>query len=665
MDEHNGQNVNCVESVDLTFSIGSMIMISAIGDWAVADACVFHFVFDAEEFSGFAVEVAGEVLAFGQRLDVAAFGVETDFDVVAAEQEEPKEELAEDDNEPFQSPFLTDENLDRMEGTDAIVVEEEEGEEKKEEVEEGEKGLKTDGGEPEAKEDEEAAAQPDETEQNQEPPSSQITHESSHPSIKHTLSSLIRTNTPHHTHCPSNYNTQSSPDFESEWHSYSHVGYLVSVIVFLGGWMEKERKGGKENDFLSSIRKDMKTRSLKQVTLNPTRIVDNAKSELIEKMASRPQNFLTHSEYIELLRTITPHLVILRRDSSDDSSQNIVEHVIQPNQKQPRPLSPADKIPSTSSDDYTISQISLTPQYTSLHHQPALHTTPLPSAHRLTEFLTPSERNDERTRPRFCAEEDRREQSSRSTSTPTRPSRLSFVLDDENANTPYEKRKERNKTSKGDNEQSWKNRVWRRPERWTGGQESTLSELNNEDSSHDELLFEQYTTFNDDRPSDVAITTHFEAAQSTPHTSTNSEHTPSAPHTPPQRDTFGEQHFQPIEKNDAAASYVPTRAGRSYNERMVEMEGAESAEREERTKMNKHESLDSLTSEEGSTTIQVGETAEEEQDEESEVDEEKQSVVVASESKKAGREEKRTERELMSLNTFDTSLDLSETVAES
>ncbi|KAK2941814.1 hypothetical protein BLNAU_23269 [Blattamonas nauphoetae] len=193
-------------------------MISAIGDWAVADACVFHFVFDAEEFSGFAVEVAGEVLAFGQRLDVAAFGVETDFDVVAAEQEEPKEELAEDDNEPFQSPFLTDENLDRMEGTDAIVVEEEEGEEKKEEVEEGEKGLKTDGGEPEAKEDEEAAAQPDETEQNQEPPSSQITH-----------------------------------------------------------------------DFLSSIRKDMKTRSLKQVTLNPTRIVDNAKSELIEKMASRPQ----------------------------------------------------------------------------------------------------------------------------------------------------------------------------------------------------------------------------------------------------------------------------------------------------------------------------------------------------------------------------------------
>ncbi|KAK2955000.1 hypothetical protein BLNAU_10140 [Blattamonas nauphoetae] len=217
------------------------------------------------EFSGFAVEVAGEVLAFGQRLDVAAFGVETDFGVVAAEQEESKEELAEDDNEPFQSPFLTDENLDRMEGTDAIVVEKEEGEEKKEEVEEGEEGLKTDGGEPEAKEDEEAAAQPDETEQNQEPPSSQITHESSHPSTKHTLSSLIRTNTPHHTHCPSNYNTQSSPDSESEWHSYSHVG------------------------FLSSIRKDMKTKSLKQVTLNPTRIVDNAKSELIEKMAYRPQ----------------------------------------------------------------------------------------------------------------------------------------------------------------------------------------------------------------------------------------------------------------------------------------------------------------------------------------------------------------------------------------
>ncbi|KAK2939985.1 hypothetical protein BLNAU_25104 [Blattamonas nauphoetae] len=52
-----------------------------------------------------------------------------------------------------------------------------------------------------------------------------------------------------------------------------------------------ERKKGVANliySFLSSIRKDMKTRSLKQVTLNPTRIVDNAKSELIEKMASRP-----------------------------------------------------------------------------------------------------------------------------------------------------------------------------------------------------------------------------------------------------------------------------------------------------------------------------------------------------------------------------------------
>ncbi|KAK2941815.1 hypothetical protein BLNAU_23270 [Blattamonas nauphoetae] len=256
----------------------------------------------------------------------------------------------------------------------------------------------------------------------------------------------------------------------------------------------------------------------------------------------------------------------LSSDSSDDSSQNIVEHVIQPNQKQPRPpLSLPIKIPSTSSDDYTISQISpnspihLSPSSPHVFfvdsHQPP-KSTPTSSKSPLKRYIRSTStphyaspirspidrildtlRKKRRTNPApdSVLKKTEREQSSRSTSTPTRPSRLSFVLDDENANTPYEKRKERNKTSKGDNEQSWKNRVWRRPERWTGGQESTLSELNNEDSSHDELLFEQYTTFNDDRPSDVAITTHFEAAQSTPHTSTNSEHTPSAPHTSPAR----------------------------------------------------------------------------------------------------------------------------------
>ncbi|KAK2954999.1 hypothetical protein BLNAU_10139 [Blattamonas nauphoetae] len=479
----------------------------------------------------------------------------------------------------------------------------------------------------------------------------------------------------------------------------------------------------------------------------------------------------------------------------------------------------------------------LNPQYTSSKSPLKRHIRSTSTPHYASPIRSPIDRNLDTLRkkrrtnpaPDSVLKKTEREQSSRSTSTPTRPSRLSFVLDDENANTPFEKRKERNKMSKGENEQSWKNRVWRRPERWTGGQESTLSELNTEDSSQDECLFEQYTTFNDDRPSDDPITkighrSHpvtlpggtkneddmieeencpdqtdsagFDSSSSTfdslpVHFSPQHEHQtrwerakhdekerdtsddgddseidalldtvitklkttlaqtvssvvqrqqnhhlfhthnehpqphfdpretiseqlarlslPSThisrqlnqhlthpptqnilhPHqTPPQRDTFGEQHFQPIEKNDAAASYVPvqqqdqfsafftntltlsdwlhkTRAGRSYNERMVEMEGAESAEREKRTKMNKHESLDSLTSEEGRTTIQVGETAEEEQDEESEVDKEKQSVVVASESKKAGREEKRTERELMSLNTFDTSLDLSETVAES
>ncbi|KAK2958388.1 hypothetical protein BLNAU_6658 [Blattamonas nauphoetae] len=304
----------------------------------------------------------------------------------AAEQDEPKEQ-AEDDNEPFQSPFITDGNLDRMEGTDVMVVEEGEGEEKKEEAEtsgeggeevkeeteqkegeakveepkteteeeratgegeaekdpqtqEGEEEQKTDGDEQKAKEeekgDEDAAAQPDETEQNQERPSSQHTPESSPLSTKHTLSSPIHTDTPHHTPRHSNPGAQSPPDFDAEWHSYSHVGYLVDTIVLLGGWAEKERKGEKQNEFemmtqqiglvvvnslvgmktewervvseektergmewsegererkkvvvnmmidslLSSIRKEMKIRTLKQVTLNPTRIVDNAKSEL-------------------------------------------------------------------------------------------------------------------------------------------------------------------------------------------------------------------------------------------------------------------------------------------------------------------------------------------------------------------------------------------------
>ncbi|KAK2939890.1 hypothetical protein BLNAU_25198 [Blattamonas nauphoetae] len=138
---------------------------------------------------------------------------------------------------------------------------------------EGEEELKTDGGEPEAKEDEYATAQPDETEQNQERSSSQHTPESSPLSTKHTLSSPIHTDTSHHTPCHSNQNVPSPPDFDAEWHLYSHVWYCE-----LAGWNEdgvgksdergkKERKKVVDNlmidSLLSFIRKEMKTRTLK------------------------------------------------------------------------------------------------------------------------------------------------------------------------------------------------------------------------------------------------------------------------------------------------------------------------------------------------------------------------------------------------------------------
>ncbi|KAK2951260.1 hypothetical protein BLNAU_13747 [Blattamonas nauphoetae] len=134
-----------------------------------------------------------------------------------------------------------------MEGTDVFMVEEGEWEEKEDGEEEARgKEQKTDGGEPEAKEDEDATAQPDEMEQNQECPSSQHTPGSS---PLHKAPSPIHTDTSHHTPCHSNHNVQSSPDFDAEWHSYSHVWDLVDTIVFLGGWMENERKGGKQNEF--------------------------------------------------------------------------------------------------------------------------------------------------------------------------------------------------------------------------------------------------------------------------------------------------------------------------------------------------------------------------------------------------------------------------------
>ncbi|KAK2942190.1 hypothetical protein BLNAU_18856 [Blattamonas nauphoetae] len=170
-----------------------------------------------------------------------------------------------------------------MEGTDVFMVEEGEWEEKEDGEEEARgKEQKTDGGEPEAKEDEDATAQPDEMEQNQECPSSQHTPGSSPLSTKHPLSSPIHTDTSHHTPCHSNHNVQSSPDFDAEWHSYSHNEVGVGKSDERG---EKERKKVVVkfmiDSLLSFIRKEMKTRTIKLVTLNPTRIVDNAQSELI------------------------------------------------------------------------------------------------------------------------------------------------------------------------------------------------------------------------------------------------------------------------------------------------------------------------------------------------------------------------------------------------
>ncbi|KAK2941931.1 hypothetical protein BLNAU_23167 [Blattamonas nauphoetae] len=88
--------------------------------------------------------------------------------------------------------------------------------------------------------------------------------------------------TSHHTPCHSNHNVQSSPDFDAEWHSYSHNEVGVGKSDERG---EKERKKVVVkfmiDSLLSFIRKEMKTRTIKLVTLNPTRIVDNAQSELI------------------------------------------------------------------------------------------------------------------------------------------------------------------------------------------------------------------------------------------------------------------------------------------------------------------------------------------------------------------------------------------------
>ncbi|KAK2943342.1 hypothetical protein BLNAU_21767 [Blattamonas nauphoetae] len=173
----------------------------------------------------------------------------------------------------------------------------------------------------------------------------------------------------HHTPCHSNHNVQSPPDFDAEWHSYSHVWDLVDTIVFLGGWMENERKGGKQNEFelmtqhiglvivnslvgmkseweksdergekerkkvvvkfmidslLSFIRKEMKTRTIKLVTLNPTRIVDNAQSELI--VVFFPPSLLRLA-WTRLNGHQTPHLIscppLLLHRSSSSSEQKV------------------------------------------------------------------------------------------------------------------------------------------------------------------------------------------------------------------------------------------------------------------------------------------------------------------------------------------------------
>ncbi|KAK2953627.1 hypothetical protein BLNAU_11348 [Blattamonas nauphoetae] len=152
-----------------------------------------------------------------------------------------------------------------MEGTDVFMAEEGEWEEEKEDGEEEARGKeqKTDGGEPEAKEDEDATAQPDEMEQNQECPSLPTHSLTSHTTL------LV------------------TPTTMSSLHQISMLSG-TRIRIRSGKSDERGEKERKKvvvkfmiDSLLSFIRKEMKTRTIKLVTLNPTRIVDNAQSELI------------------------------------------------------------------------------------------------------------------------------------------------------------------------------------------------------------------------------------------------------------------------------------------------------------------------------------------------------------------------------------------------
>ncbi|KAK2941698.1 hypothetical protein BLNAU_23382 [Blattamonas nauphoetae] len=159
---------------------------------------------------------------------------------------------------------VTQSNQESGEGS-WCVVDQKATRDKEERKCEGGKEQKTDGGEPEAKEDEE-----------------QLLNQTKWNRIRSVRLPNTLPDTSHHTPCHSNHNVQSSPDFDAEWHSYSHNEVGVGKSDERG---EKERKKVVVkfmiDSLLSFIRKEMKTRTIKLVTLNPTRIVDNAQSELI------------------------------------------------------------------------------------------------------------------------------------------------------------------------------------------------------------------------------------------------------------------------------------------------------------------------------------------------------------------------------------------------
>ncbi|KAK2964004.1 hypothetical protein BLNAU_1085 [Blattamonas nauphoetae] len=202
-----------------------------------------------------------------------------------------------------------------MEGTDVFMVEEGEWEEEKEDGEEEASGegeevkeepqQQEQEGEGIIEEKEEKNKRPMVANQKRRKTKTQLLNQTKWNRIRNVRLPNTLPDISHHTPCHSNHNVQSPPDFDAEWHSYSHVWDLVDTIVFwVGGWRMRGREGSRKigvgksdergekerkkvvvkfmiDSLLSFIRKEMKTRTIKLVTLNPTRIVDNAQSELI------------------------------------------------------------------------------------------------------------------------------------------------------------------------------------------------------------------------------------------------------------------------------------------------------------------------------------------------------------------------------------------------